>query len=170
MSATVRRDAGSVRPMDALTTMISETFRNAVPFSAHLGIRITEVIEGESISATATAPDPQIQHNHVGGPHAGVLFTLGETASGGVIMAAFRERPDLLALPVSCQIAFKRIARGEPSAVAHLVGGKASVERMLAQFAAGTRPECDVEVAVSTADGVCTTMTVRWTVVPAAKG
>jgi acyl-coenzyme A thioesterase PaaI-like protein len=156
--------------MDALTTLISETFRAAVPFSAHLGIRITEVIDGDEIRATATAPDLDQQRNHVGGPHAGVLFTLGETASGGVIMAAFRDHPELLSLPVSSEIAFKRIARGEPHAVAHLVGGRATVERMLAEFAAVTRPECDVEVDVATDDGVCTSMRVRWTVVPARRG
>lgn len=156
--------------MDALSTMISETFRAAVPFSAHLGVRITEVVDTDQITARAEVPDLPIQHNHVGGPHAGVLFTLGETASGGVIMAAFRERPDLLALPVSCQIAFKRIARGAPHAQARLVGGRAAVERMIDEFAQGTRPECDVDVEIATDDGVCTTMSVRWTVVPARKG
>lgn len=156
--------------MDALTATISETFRASVPFSAHLGIRITEVVDGGAIRARAIAPDPENQRNHVGGPHAGVLFTLGETASGGVIMAAFRDHPELLALPVSCQISFLKIARGEPWAVAEVVGGRASIERMLTEFAAGTRPECDVEVEVATTDGICSRMQVRWTVVPANKG
>jgi acyl-coenzyme A thioesterase PaaI-like protein len=156
--------------MDQLSAMISQTFAAGVPFSAHLGIKITEVIDGDEVSAKAIAPDLAEQRNHVGGPHAGVLFTLGETASGGVIMAAFREHPELLALPMTSQIAFKRIARGEPHAVAHLVGGRATVERMLAEYAAGTRPECDVAVEVSTAEGVCTELTVRWTLVPAKRG
>lgn len=155
--------------MDALTASISETFRAAVPFSAHLGIRITQVLDQAEISAVAVAPDHAHAHNHVGGPHAGLLFTLGETASGAVIMAAFRDHPELLSLPTGCQIAFKKIAMGEPSATARLVGGRATVDRMLAEFAAGTRPECDVEVEVSARDGICTIMSIRWTIVPASR-
>ena len=37
----------------------------------------------------AHLPDEADRHNHVGGPHAAMIFGLGETASGAVGLAAF---------------------------------------------------------------------------------
>lgn len=125
---------------------------------------------GEEIVAQASMPDRPEQRNHVGGPHAGAMWTLGETASGGVIMAAFGEHlTRVLALPVTASIHFQKIARGEPTARAYLVGGAATKDRMLAQFDAGTRPEGEVAVEIFTGGERTSAMSLIWTLVPASR-
>lgn len=156
--------------VDPLTQQISDQFRNSVPFSAHLGVLITKVEMGAEITAEAAMPDRPEQQNHVGGPHAGAMWTLGETASGGVVMAAFAPYLDrVVALPVTASIHFKKIARGEPTAKAHLVGGAATRDRMLAEFDAGTRPEGEVLVEIITGGVVTSSMSLIWTLVPASR-
>lgn len=156
--------------VDALTQQISTLFRTTVPFSAHLGVLITKVTMDEAITAEATMPDRPEQRNHVAGPHAGAMWTLGETASGAVIMAAFGDHLDrVVALPVTATIHFKKIARGEPSARAELVGGMATRDRMLSEFAAGTRPEGHVSVAIFADGGQTSEMVLTWTLVPASR-
>lgn len=156
--------------MDQLTQAISDQFRTSVPFSAHLGVLITKVEMGDQIRAEAQMPDRREQQNHVGGPHAGAMWTLGETASGGVVMAAFSPYLDrTVALPVTASIHFKKIARGEPIARAELVGGAATRDRMMAEFDAGTRPEGEVRVEILTGGVVTSTMSLIWTLVPASR-
>ncbi len=68
----------------------------AVPFARTLGIEFVEVApEAEGgVRVTVRLPDSPATHNHVGGPHAGAMFTLGETASGAVVLAAFGQLLD----------------------------------------------------------------------------
>lgn len=156
--------------VDPLTEQISNLFRATVPFSANLDVLITKVTLDGEISAEASMPDRPEQRNHVGGPHAGAMWTLGETASGGVVMAAFGDYLDrVVALPVTATIHFKKIARGEPTARAELVGGVATRDRMIAEFEAGTRPEGEVRVQISAGGGVTSEMVLVWTLVPASR-
>ncbi|MEV4134342.1 DUF4442 domain-containing protein [Dactylosporangium sp. NPDC049742] len=139
---------------------------SAVPFARTVGIEITDVrVDGDDISATATLPDEERLHNHVAGPHAGAIFTLGETASGAVVMAAFGEHLALgTPLAVRCDIAYRKLAAGPVQAVARL--GR-PVSEVLAELAAGERPEFPVTIEVTRADGAVTTeMTVVWTIRP----
>lgn len=122
------------------------------------------------IIAEASMPDRPEQRNHVAGPHAGAMWTLGETASGGVVMAAFGRYLDkVVALPVTATIHFQKIARGEPSARAHLVGGVATRDRMLAEFESGKRPEGEVAVEIITGGERTSAMSLIWTLVPASR-
>ena len=105
------------------------------------------------------------------GPHAGALFTLGESASGAVVLAAFG---DLLGeatpLAVSAEIEYQRLARGPVTAEAVLTRPADAVR---AELAAGERPEFTVEVVFRPDDAAAAgdyrpsgRMSVRWTLRP----
>lgn len=134
----------------------------AVPFTRTLGLEFLQVDrDGEGFRAVVRLPDVAAHHNHVGGPHAGALFTLGETASGTVVMAAFGHLlGQVTPLAVSAEIGYRRLATG-------VVVATAVLERpadVLAELDAGKRPEFTVPVQISTADGTpAAELTVRWT-------
>ncbi len=115
--------------------------------------------------AVLALPDQSEYHNHVGGPHAGVMFTLGESASGAVVLAAFGDQLGrAVPLAVSAEIAFRKLARGPVTATATLGRPIADV---VAELDAGERPEFPVAVAIQREDGAVTgEMTVVWTLRP----
>jgi uncharacterized protein (TIGR00369 family) len=131
----------------------------AVPFVRTLGIRFVEATATEVVAELA---DREELHNHVGGPHAGVLFSLGETASGGVVLSAFADQlADTVPLAVGARIAYRKLAMGAVRATARL---QRPVAEVLADLEAGTRPEFDVAVEIANAEGLVTAeMTVTWT-------
>jgi acyl-coenzyme A thioesterase PaaI-like protein len=134
----------------------------AVPFARTLGI---EAVPSDGQHAVFRLPDSPANHNHVGGPHAGALFTLGETASGAVVMAAFGHLLDrAVPLTVRAEIAYQKLAMGPVRAQARLDRPPTEVEE---QLAAGERPEFPVTVELSREDGaVAAVMTVVWTLRP----
>jgi acyl-coenzyme A thioesterase PaaI-like protein len=132
--------------------------RNAVPFARTLGLSVHRV-----------GPDADGMHNHVGGPHAGAQFTLGETASGSIVMAAFADQfHRAVPLTVRAEIRFRKLAMGTVRATARLARPAGEVVAdAVAQLDAGVRPEFDVHVEISTLDGTPTAeMTVVWTLRP----
>lgn len=139
----------------------------AVPFARTLGIEFVEVVaEADGgVRAVVRLPDAPEHHNHVGGPHAGAMFTLGETASGAVVLAAFGQVLDrAVPLAVTATIAYRKVALGPVRATARL--GRAAAE-VLAELDAGRRPEFPVEVEIGTEDGTITSeLTVTWTLRP----
>ncbi|MFI7304693.1 DUF4442 domain-containing protein [Micromonospora aurantiaca] len=139
----------------------------AVPFARTLGIEFVEVApEAEGgVRAVVRLPDDPAHHNHVGGPHAGAMFTLGETASGAVVLAAFGQVLDrAVPLAVTATIRYLKVAVGPVQATARLGRPPADV---LAELDAGTRPEFPVEVEIGTEDGTVTSaLTVIWTLRP----
>ncbi|MEU2611887.1 DUF4442 domain-containing protein [Micromonospora sp. NPDC007271] len=139
----------------------------AVPFARTLDIEFVEVApEAEGgVRAVVRLPDNPDHRNHVGGPHAGAMFTLGETASGAVVLAAFGQVLDrAVPLAVAATIAYQKIALGPVLATARLGRIPADV---LAELDAGQRPEFPVEVEIGTEDGTTTSvMTVTWTLRP----
>ncbi|GAA4437854.1 DUF4442 domain-containing protein [Phytohabitans houttuyneae] len=139
----------------------------AVPFARTLGFEFVDATpDGEGgVSAVVRLPDSPATHNHVGGPHAGAIFTLGETASGAVVLAAFGHLLDrAVPLAVRAEIAYKRLALGTVRATARL--GR-PVAEVAAELAEGTRPEFPVLVEIGTEDGETTAeMTVIWTLRP----
>ncbi|MEU0152701.1 DUF4442 domain-containing protein [Micromonospora fulviviridis] len=139
----------------------------AVPFARTLGIEFVEVApEAEGgVRAVVRLPDVPEHHNHVGGPHAGAMFTLGETASGAVVLAAFGQVLDrVVPLAVTATIRYQKVALGPVLATARL--GRTPAE-VLAVLDAGQRPEFPVEVEIGTEDGTVTSaLTVIWTLRP----
>ncbi len=134
----------------------------SVPFVRTLGL---EEVEVSPERAVLRLPDVDEQRNHVGGPHAGAMFTLGESASGAVVLTHFlatleRATP----LPVSASIQFLKVALGPLTATATLLR---PTEVILAELDAGERPEFEVAVEIVNSEAVVTAqMTVLWTLRP----
>ncbi|MFD9075682.1 DUF4442 domain-containing protein, partial [Streptomyces lasiicapitis] len=104
-------------------------------------------------------------HYHEGGRHAGAMFTLGESASGAIVLAAFgAELSRAVPLAVRADIAYKKLAMGTVKATATIGRPVADV---VAELDAGQRPEFPVAIAITREDGAVTgEMTVVWTLRP----
>ena len=122
-------------------------------------------LESTADRAVVRMPDQPDFHNHVGGPHAGAMFTLAESASGAIVMAAFGDQlTRAVPLAVNARIAYKKLAMGEVTATATLGRPVADV---VAELDAGGRPEFPVAIEIRRADGAVTgEMTVLWTLRP----
>ena len=144
---------------------IATSMLTAVPFAQYLGLVVDEVSMDDGVSATVSMPDDPRLHNHVAGPHAGAQFTLGETASGAVVFAAFGGYLDrAVPLTVRSDIAYRKFATGALRATARLDRPVADV---IAELDAGQRPEFGVTVEIFRADGApCAQMGVVWTLRP----
>lgn len=144
------------------TSWVAGAMKQTVPWVGTVGITFGEVTAER---ATCHLPDGPALHNHVGGPHAAMIFGLGETVSGAVGLAAFSSAMDRATpLVVRSDIAYLKLARGPITAVAVLDRPAAEV---LAELDAGTRPEFTVTVTITDAEGRETTrMTVVWTLRP----
>jgi acyl-coenzyme A thioesterase PaaI-like protein len=140
---------------------VGETMRQTVPWVGTVGVEFVEVTPERAV---LRLPDDPGLRNHVGGPHAAMIFGLGETATGAVTLAAFASTMERATpLPVRSDIAYQRIARGQLTAVALLGRSAADV---LAELDAGTRPEFGIDVTVTDGeDRETTRMTVVWTLV-----
>jgi uncharacterized protein (TIGR00369 family) len=135
---------------------------DAVPFARTLGIQFASVT---TTSAVAVLPDSEGLHNHVGGPHAGALFSLAETASGAIVLAAFAECLDrAVPLAVRASISYAKLAMGTVTATATLTRPAAEV---IAELESGSRPEFDVHIVIANPEGATTAeMVVTWTLRP----
>ena len=105
------------------------------------------------------------QRNHVGGPHAGAMFSLGESATGALVLMNFADTLDrAVPLAVSATISYLKLALGPVTATATLARPPAAVR---AELDAGERPEFEIVVELTTEDGTVTgEMTVLWTLRP----
>lgn len=139
----------------------------AVPFARTLGIEFLEVApEAEDgVRVVVRLPDSPATHNHLAGPHAGAMFTLGEIATGAVMLAAFAQLLDrAVPLVARAEIAYRKLAFGPVLATARL--GRPAAE-VVAELEAGQRPEFPVTVQIATEEGKVTAeMTVVWTLRP----
>ncbi|MCT9931225.1 DUF4442 domain-containing protein [Planotetraspora sp. A-T 1434] len=135
---------------------------DSVPFARLLGIWFDSVGSG---TAVARMPDRADLHNHVGGPHAGALFSLAESASGAAMLSAFGDQLSrAVPLATVAQIRYLKLAKGEVTASATLRADRTGV---VAQLDEGRRPEFDVAVDIRDAEGVVVSeMTVSWTLRP----
>jgi len=141
---------------------IGEMLVATVPMARTLNLEFGEVTAEHAVVALPDQPD---YHNHVAGPHAGAMFTLGESASGAIVLAAFGDQLSrAVPLAVKADIAYKKLAMGAVTATATL--GRPAAE-VVAELDAGTRPEFPVHVAITRQDGAVTgEMTVVWTLRP----
>lgn len=148
------------------TSAVGAGLLATVPFARTIGIEFTQVtVDTAGVTAVATLPDDPTVHNHVGGPHAGAMFTLAETASGAIVLAAFGDQLHRATpLAVRAEIAYRKLAMGVVSATATLGRPAADV---VAELDAGQRPEFEVRVVIADAAGVTTgEMTIIWTLRP----
>lgn len=141
---------------------VAEAMTQAVPWVSTAGITFGAITADR---VEAFLPDRSDQHNHVGGPHAAVMFGLGETASGAVGLAAFASAGDrAVPLVVRSEIRYLKLARGDLRAEAVLTRPAGEV---LAELDAGSRPEFSVDVSITDTEGVRTgAMTIVWTLKP----
>jgi acyl-coenzyme A thioesterase PaaI-like protein len=141
---------------------VGATMKQTVPWVSTVGIEFDEVTPDRAV---LRLPDDPGLRNHVDGPHAAMIFGIGETATGAVTLAAFASAMERVTpLPVRSEITYQRIARGPLTAVA-VLGRPVAV--VLAELDAGIRPEFAVDVTVTDGEGRETTrMTVVWTLRP----
>jgi acyl-coenzyme A thioesterase PaaI-like protein len=152
---------GVAPDFEAIKAGLSE----AVPFSRTLGV---EYLELSAERAVLRLPDRADLHNHVGGPHAGAMFTLGESATGAVVIGSFA---DLLAsytpLAAGAQIRYRALAMGPVTAEAKLARPGADVR---ADLETDGKARFDVEVVIRDESGTTTgEMTVTWALRPHAR-
>lgn len=122
---------------DALKPMLMAI----VPFIATVGIIIDEI--GES-TAQATLPDRKAVQNHLGTAHAGAVYTLGETASGGVVLSLFADLlPGAFIALKSATVSHRKAVAGDVVATASLAGSATDIR---AAFDASGKVDFDVEV------------------------
>lgn len=148
--------------MSDTTTPIGELLAATVPMARTLNLEFVETTPGRAV---LRLPDQPEFHNHVGGPHAGAMFTLGESASGAIVLSAFGDQlARAVPLAVRAEIAYRKLAMGPVTATATLGRPIADV---VAEVDAGERPEFPVEVVITREDGAATGgMTVMWTLRP----
>jgi acyl-coenzyme A thioesterase PaaI-like protein len=141
---------------------IGELMAATVPMARTLNL---EFVETTAERAVVRLPDRPDFHNHVGGPHAGAMFTLAESASGAIVLGAFGDQLSrAVPLAVSAEIGYKKLAMGPVTATAEL--GRPAAE-VIAELEAGQRPEFPVNVAITREDGAVTgEMTIVWTLRP----
>lgn len=141
---------------------IGEMLAATVPMARTLNL---EFLETTPEKAVVALPDQSEYHNHVGGPHAGAMFTLGESASGAIVLAAFgAQLARAVPLAVSAEIEYKKLAMGAVTATATLGRPAADV---VAELDAGERPQFPVSIEIRRADDAVTgVMTVVWTLRP----
>ncbi|NLU69895.1 DUF4442 domain-containing protein [Streptomyces sp. HNM0574] len=141
---------------------IGEMMTASVPMTRTLNLEFTETTPERAV---VSMPDQSAFHNHVGGPHAGAMFTLAESASGAVVMAAFGDQLSrAVPLAVRAEIGYKKLAMGAVTATAEIGRTKAEV---VAELDAGERPEFPVHVSIAREDGAVTgEMTIVWTLRP----
>ena len=140
--------------------VIKANFPTMVPMVGTLSL---EWVSLSSEAVVMRLPDQQRYHNHIGGPHAGAMFTLGESASGAIVMVNFGDRLDrLVPLAVEAKIRYLKIAMGPVTATARLGRPLADINREIE--AGTTRPEFAVDIEIADETGTVTgEMTVLWT-------
>ena len=153
---------GMTRMNAETAEMVKSGFLAAVPFARTLGVTFTDLDHGRAVMRL---PDNADHHNHVGGPHAGAMFTLAESASGSIIIGTFGDQLNrAVPFPTTAEISFLKVATGDITAKATL--GRTRDE-IVAELDAGKRPEFPIEVELRTEDGTVTgKMTIIWTLKP----
>jgi acyl-coenzyme A thioesterase PaaI-like protein len=144
---------------DAIRDLMPEL----VPFVKTLRLEYLELAEGRAVLRLSDAPE---FHNHVGGPHAGAIFTLAESASGAVVIGSFEDLlPTVTPLAASAEIAYTKLQKGPVTAEALLGRPAAEVRAELDET--GKTVQFPVTVQMRDEDGNDTSrMTISWALRP----
>lgn len=138
--------------------MIRTALGESVPFAKHAGVALIQVGAGE---ATAALAQTATSINHVGAQHAGALFTLGETASGGAMAGAFAEHLSTIRpLVTQTTISYRKLATGTIMAKAKLKGDPGALRAILVETG---QISFDVDVILENQEAAeVAAMTVTW--------
>lgn len=138
---------------------IGPLMHQLVPLVATLGLEYTDVSTDRAVVVLRDVPE---YRNHVGGPHAAVVFAAGESATGAVAIAVFGDLLDrAVLLPVTVTMDYLTIALGDLTATAVIVDDVAAAR---SEFEAGRRPEFDIVADITNEAGETTSrLTARWT-------
>ena len=133
-----------------------------VPMVGTLNI---EFLELDPQRVLLRLPDQPDYHNHIGGLHAGAMFTLAETATGALVLGNFGMHiARAVPLAVDGSIRYLKIARGPVYAEATMAE---TADEILGQLDGGQRPEWRIPVSLSTEDGTVTgESSFLWTLKP----
>jgi acyl-coenzyme A thioesterase PaaI-like protein len=113
-----------------------------------------EFLELEPQRVVLRLPDQPEYRNHIGGPHAGAMFTLAETATGAIVLGNFGRHLDRATpLAVDASIRYRKVAMGALYAEALMHDSPQSI---LARLDAGERPEFRIEVTLAMEDWIVT--------------
>ena len=143
------------------TTLVAQ-MPKAVPMVGTLTI---EFLELDPQRVVLRLPDDPAYHNHIGGLHAGAMFTLAETATGAIVLGNFGMHLDrAVPLAVESTIRYKKIAKGPMYAEALM---HETPESIMERLDAGERPEWTIEVSLAMEDWTVTgEASVLWTLKP----
>jgi acyl-coenzyme A thioesterase PaaI-like protein len=135
---------------------VTDLMRSAAPLINTLGI-VVESVDG--VTAVLRLPNLETSRNHIGGPHAGAIFTLGETSAALLLATQFSGWLDrFVPLAVGANIRWVKKVRTDVTAEVRMDRDPAEIE---AELEAGTRPEWTSHVTFRREDGeVCGEMDV----------
>ena len=140
---------------------IKESLPSMVPMVGTLDLAFIELTAD---SAIMKLPDQPAFRNHLGGPHAGAMFTLGESASGALVLANFADRLEsVIPLAVSAEIRYQAVAMGEVTAEARMLATQVDVLKSLDE---GERLEFDIHIGFTSTGRDTGQMSVTWTLKP----
>ncbi len=148
-------------------TPIKQMLEQIVPFVRTVGLSIDSAEPGIAVASLANTTPVQ---NHLGTVHAGALYTLGESATGAVVLGIFMDL-----LPGGAFIALKsasvthtKAREGDLTATASLSasGGDASPGELAKQvrstFEADGKVDFPVDVSFTVGDTEVATVTYTW--------
>jgi acyl-coenzyme A thioesterase PaaI-like protein len=130
-----------------------------VPFIGTVGLRLDTITPGHAV---ATLPSRPEVHNHMGTCHAGAVYTLGESASGGVVLSVFADLlPNAFIALKQATVTHTRAAPGDVVATATLQGDPAQTRATYDQTG---KVDFDVEVAFAVGETDVARMVYTWAV------
>ncbi len=139
---------------------LAQLLTSIVPFVKTVGVAIDDITPG---ACTAHLPDRKDVQNHLGTLHAGAAYTLGETASGGVVLSLFGDlvpKGGFIALK-SATVRHLKAAVGETQAKARVEGDAKAIR---GSYDAGGKVDFDVAVQLTVGEVVTTELVYTWAV------
>lgn len=139
---------------------IAETIADTVPLVRTMGLAFGEVRPG--YGEVFLSGERTDLYNHLGGPHAGALFTLAETASGAAVLSLFLDLMGKggLVVPERVEVHFGRLAKGDVRAVARL---EQDADGLIATVERDGRARFPVKVELRNRDGeTVSELTFHW--------
>lgn len=138
---------------------LTQILPNLVPFVGTVGIQVDTIEPG---SATATLPYRNEVGNHMGTAHAGAVYSLGETAAGGVLLSVFADQMSSAYIALkSAHVKHHKARPGDVVAQAKLVGDAAA---MRAAYDADGKADFDVHVDLNVGDTRIAEVLYTWAV------